>query len=99
MKEQGVCCETRALDVGDMLDFWSRYTMDLVFDDTDGWEVQNLLLVGALMVQAARWRTESRGAHRRCDFPDADDNFRCRAFWKRSNPGPVIRRLARESVA
>ena len=77
-------------DVRDMFDFWARYTMDIVFDEPDGWEVQNLLLVGALMVQAARWRCESRGAHRRIDHPATEAEFHCRARWTRGVEAPEI---------
>ena len=30
-------------DVQDMFAFWARYTLDKIFDDRLGWEVQNLL--------------------------------------------------------
>ena len=52
-----------------MLDFWARYTLDKVFDEPDGWEVQNMLLVGSLIARSALWREESRGGHYRVDFP------------------------------
>nr|MBA3289209.1 L-aspartate oxidase [Acidimicrobiia bacterium] len=35
-----------------------------------GWEATNLLTVATAMVAAAAARTESRGCHRRTDFPD-----------------------------
>jgi L-aspartate oxidase len=62
-------------DVCDMLDFWARYTLDKIFDDPAGWEVQNLLLVGALVAQSAAWREESRGCHTRTDFPEPSPRF------------------------
>ncbi|MBS0191173.1 MAG: L-aspartate oxidase [Phycisphaerales bacterium] len=58
-------------DVCDMLDFWARYTLDKIFDEPAGWEVQNLLLVGALVAHSAAWREESRGCHTRIDYPDS----------------------------
>ena len=36
-----------------------------------GWELQNLLTVARLMIDAALQREESRGTHFRSDFPDA----------------------------
>ena len=45
------------------------------FEET---EASNLLLVARLITKAALDRTESRGAHYRSDFPDADDKN-----WKR----------------
>ncbi len=37
------------------------------------WEATNQLMVASAVVAAARTRTESRGCHRRTDFPLADD--------------------------
>lgn len=36
--------------------------------------VRNLVLLGRILATAALMRTESRGAHYRLDYPDADDN-------------------------
>ena len=60
-------------DVEDMLEFWARYTLDKIFDDTDGWEVQNAITIAALITGSARAREESRGTHFRRDFPHASD--------------------------
>jgi L-aspartate oxidase len=38
-------------------------------------EVRNLVIVGAALVEAATRRTESRGTHRRVDFPETDRSF------------------------
>jgi succinate dehydrogenase/fumarate reductase flavoprotein subunit len=35
----------------------------------DAWRTQNQLLVAGLITQAARGRRESRGGHRRTDYP------------------------------
>jgi L-aspartate oxidase len=40
---------------------------------TENWEATNLSTVAAALVQAARLREETRGAHWREDFPDRDD--------------------------
>ena len=73
-------------EVNEMFDFWSRYTLDKIFDDSRGWEVQNLLTAGALITRSAHWRAESRGVHHRVDAPEPDDDFRVHDLWKR---GPV----------
>lgn len=39
----------------------------------EGWELQNLVQVGLVMLQAALRREESRGVHFRTDFPAPDD--------------------------
>lgn len=54
----------------DMIEFWGRYTLDKVFDDHRGWQVQNMLTVARLIASSALAREESRGAHWRSDFPD-----------------------------
>ncbi len=73
----------RLEDVVEMFDFWARYTLDKIFDDRAGWEVQNLLTVGALMTRAALWRCESRGTHYRLDCPNPSDEFRVHDIWQR----------------
>ncbi|MBX3364460.1 MAG: L-aspartate oxidase [Phycisphaeraceae bacterium] len=75
-------------DVRDMFDFWSRYTLDKIFDEPEGWEVQNMLLTGALIARSAAWREESRGCHWRDDFPAAREEFRVHDGWKRGMDTP-----------
>ena len=48
------------------------------FADPTGWELQNMLCVLRLMIEAAIQREETRGSHVRLDFPQTDD-----AHWKR----------------
>lgn len=57
----------RLADAVDMFTFWARYTLDKIFDDPEGWEVQNMLLVGSLIARSAAWRDERRGCHWRLD--------------------------------
>lgn len=73
----------RLTEVSEMFDFWARYTLDKIFDDKAGWEVQNLLMIGALIARAAAWRSESRGTHYRMDHPIPDPAARVHALWKR----------------
>ena len=78
-------------DVSVMFDFWARYTLDKIFDDPSGWEVQNMLLVGALVTRSALWREESRGCHARTDFPEPSERFAVHDGWRRGEPAPVVR--------
>jgi L-aspartate oxidase len=55
------------------LRFWQQYVMDKDFDDTAGWELQNMLTVASLLTHAALMRNESRGVHFRTDFPERND--------------------------
>jgi L-aspartate oxidase len=55
------------------VDFWCRYVLAREFDGRPGWELQNLLTVSRLMIDAATRREESRGTHFRSDFPRRDD--------------------------
>lgn len=49
-----------------------------------GLEVRNMVTVATLTVHAARYRTESRGAHWRDDFPFRDDErWRVHTVWRR----------------
>jgi L-aspartate oxidase len=53
--------------------FWCRYVLRREFSSRPGWELQNLLTVARLMIEAALTRDESRGTHFRSDFPAKDD--------------------------
>lgn len=57
----------------EIIEFWSRYVMDKVFDAPSAWETQNLLTVALCITTAAATRCESRGVHHRSDFPQPDD--------------------------
>jgi len=61
----------RLADALDMIHFWCRYSLDKIFDDLGGWEIQNMLCCAALVTASARAREESRGTHTRTDFPVA----------------------------
>ncbi len=78
---------TRLQDVLGMFDFWNRYAMDRVFENPEGWEVQNMLTVGRLATQAALTRTESRGTHGRADFPAVDSNLCGHLLWRYGQSG------------
>ena len=55
--------------------------LEISLDERGGnpadWQVANLARVGGLIARAALRREESRGGHRRGDFPDTDD-----VHWK-----------------
>ena len=57
----------------DTLRFWRRYVLGAEFTDPRDLELQNMIFIAGLLLRAALLRTESRGAHRRSDFPDTDD--------------------------
>lgn len=81
----------RLEEVTEMFDFWARYTLDKIFDSSAGWEVQNMLLVGALMTRAAFWRRESRGTHFRLDHPESFQEFHVHDVWQRGHAEPALR--------
>ena len=51
------------------LDFWANYVCCRNLTDSEGWELQNMMLVGRVIATAALARCESRGVHARSDFP------------------------------
>ena len=63
-----------------------EYALDLGF----------MLTSAEAILRGARERTESRGAHFRTDFPDADDDWRRNLFFERSDVGGM--RLRTEPV-
>jgi L-aspartate oxidase len=55
------------------IDQWQRYVLPRQFDRPSGWELQNMLILARVMIDAALRREESRGVHFRSDFPATDD--------------------------
>lgn len=68
----------------EIIEFWSRYVMDKVFDSTRAWETQNLLTVAWCIATGAATRCESRGTHFRVDFPRAEESWRCHIDLQRT---------------
>ncbi len=81
---------SRLHDAADMIDFWARYTLDKIFDEPAGWQVQNQLLAAALVARSAAWREESRGCHLRTDRPAPSDAFRVHDLWRRGAARPDL---------
>ncbi len=79
---------TRLADACEMFDFWGRYTLDKIFDTPDGWEVQNMLLTGALIARSALWREESRGSHWRRAYPDRREDYTVHDLLLRGHTEP-----------
>lgn len=57
----------------EQIERWVHYIDKHQFQQPKGWELQNLLQVSRMIVQAALLRKESRGVHLRSDFPTPDD--------------------------
>ena len=51
----------------DDVSHWSSYVFARQFQTTEGWELQNMLMVARLILEAALTRRETCGAHTRCD--------------------------------
>lgn len=69
------------LEALDQVDQWRRYVLPRQFADTTGWELQNMLAVSRVMIQASLAREESRGVHLRTDFPRLDEEHWNRHLW------------------
>jgi L-aspartate oxidase len=61
------------MEAAGTIDLWRQYVLPLQFEDPVGWELQNMLTIARIMVEAALTRTESRGVHLRKDHPHPDD--------------------------
>ena len=81
----------RLADALDMIHFWCRYSLDKIFDDPAGWEIQNMLSCAALVTTAARARQESRGTHTRADFPTERSDERVRRLWRIAQASALVR--------
>jgi L-aspartate oxidase len=66
------------LEAAESIGRWCGYVLARQFSDADGWELQNMLTVARLVIEAALLREETRGVHLRTDFPDLSDGA-----WKR----------------
>jgi L-aspartate oxidase len=78
----------RLRETVEIIEFWSRYVMDKVFDTPGEWEAQNMLTVALCVATAAAARCESRGVHFRTDFPATDDeHWRCHVDVRRADHG------------
>jgi L-aspartate oxidase len=56
------------------INHWCRYVLAQQFADPQGWELQNMLCLAQLMVEAALRREETRGCHVRTDWPNREDD-------------------------
>jgi L-aspartate oxidase len=66
----GVIREGKQLtEAAKTVDQWCHYALSRQFAEPEGWELQNMLTVARMMIQAALEREESRGVHLRSDFP------------------------------
>ncbi|MEX0978611.1 MAG: hypothetical protein WDZ48_07155, partial [Pirellulales bacterium] len=60
-------------EAAETIDRWCGYVLARQFTDTSGWELQNMLTVARIVIEAALAREETRGVHFRTDFPERDD--------------------------
>ena len=71
------------------IDLWQQYVLPYQFDQPNGWELQNMLIVARLIADSALQRSESRGVHFRTDCPQPDDdNWQCHVIRKVPGPDP-----------
>jgi L-aspartate oxidase len=75
------------VEAAEDVDRWCRYVLSRQFNEPGGWELQNMLTVGRLMIRAALQREETRGVHVRLDFPNVDnDRWRRHIAFHRDRP-------------
>jgi L-aspartate oxidase len=68
---------------------WCRYVLPRQFSDPRGWQLQNMLEVGRLMIRGAMHREETRGVHTRHDHPRADPRWLRHLAWSRGRQAPI----------
>ncbi len=66
------------VEAAENVDRWCEYVLARQFAHVHGWELQNMLTVARIVIEAATLREETRGVHYRTDFPATDD-----AHWQR----------------
>jgi L-aspartate oxidase len=89
----------RLADALDMIQFWCRYSLDKIFDDLAGWEIQNMLVCATLVAAAARAREESRGTHTRGDFPVSRAAEAHHRLYAPQSERPELRPIGAAAVA
>ncbi len=67
-----VRCERGLRQASELLE-GNMAVLETSYHDQAGLELKNLLTIAYLITKAAKARTESRGCHRRRDYPDVDD--------------------------
>lgn len=83
-------CGPRLDETCEIIGFWGQYVMDKLFDELQGWEIQNMLTLARLVAVGARERTESRGTHYRTDFPNTDPGEQGRHLTLQRNQDQLV---------
>ncbi|OFW79687.1 MAG: L-aspartate oxidase [Alicyclobacillus sp. RIFOXYA1_FULL_53_8] len=70
---------------------WTKIQLEQALQRTDSGAIadRNLLTSALLVVKAALWRRESRGAHYRLDFPDSSERFHTHSVQE-AHDEPVV---------
>lgn len=76
-------------EAAENIDHWCRYVLPRQFSNPIGWELQNMLCLSRLVVEAAAKRAESRGSHFRTDFPNPDPGWDRHLTFQRTANGDV----------
>lgn len=72
----------------EIIDNWCQYVLPQQFRGPKGWELQNMLVVARIVIDAALAREETRGVHLRSDFPETDDlHWQRRTAFRRQAGG------------
>jgi L-aspartate oxidase len=77
----------RLLEAAAAIDHWGQYVLARQFEEPNGWELQNMLIVSRIVAESALWREESRGVHFRTDFPDPKPDWCRRLSFSRADDG------------
>ncbi len=81
----GIVREEKALAAtAARINVWQARLTHRTAKHAPGWQLQNILLVASVIVQAALWRRESRGCHYRSDTLKSDTAFAVHDTWRRS---------------
>ena len=81
--------ETQLREALETIGQWQKYVLARQFSDAKGWELQNMLTVAEVVVDAALRRLESRGVHLRTDHPGVDDdNWRRHLTFRQGGQAP-----------
>jgi len=74
-------------EAAETIDQWGQDVLSRQFAAPDGWELQNLITVARVLIEAALRRGETRGVHFRTDHPQTEDSWRRRISFRRDDSG------------
>lgn len=73
------------LDALEQVEQWQKYVLRRQFKEINAWELQNMLTISRIVIEASMARTESRGTHQRIDFAETNEDWNRHLVFRRES--------------